>query len=79
VTTTLNGAFGAKVVAGGTGVLLNNEMDDTTVLQVVLNVVDHGMDLGAAIAAPRLHHQWLPDTLFVEPGRLTAAPRRSVL
>jgi len=106
VTTTLNGAFGAKVVAGGTGVLLNNEMDDftvkpgvpnlfglvqgranaiapgkrplssmtptivtqgdrlvmvigspggpriiTTVLQVVLNVVDHGMDRGAANAA----------------------------
>ena len=51
MTTTLNGAFGAKVVAGGTGVLLNNEMDDTTVLQVVLNVVDHGMDRGAANAA----------------------------
>ena len=50
MTTTLNGAFGAKVVAGGTGVLLNNEMDDTTVLQVVLNVVDHGMDRGAATA-----------------------------
>jgi len=130
VTTTLNGAFGAKVVGGSTGVLLNNEMDDftikpgvpnlfglvqgranavapgkrplssmspsivtrdgrpllvigspggpriiTTVLQVILNVIDHGMDVAAAIAAPRLHHQWLPDTLFVEPGRLTAATR----
>jgi gamma-glutamyltranspeptidase/glutathione hydrolase len=130
VTTTLNGAFGAKVVAGATGVLLNNEMDDftvkpgvpnlfglvqgranaiapgkrplssmtptivtqgdrlvmvigspggpriiTTVLQVILNVIDHGMGIGDAIAAPRLHHQWLPDTLFVEPGRLPEATR----
>jgi gamma-glutamyltranspeptidase/glutathione hydrolase len=130
VTTTLNGAFGARVVAGETGVLLNNEMDDftvkpgvpnlfglvqgpanaiapgkrplssmtptivtrdgrlvlvvgspggpriiTAVLQVILNLVDHGMGLDAAIAAPRLHHQWLPDTLFVEPGRLDAVTR----
>jgi gamma-glutamyltranspeptidase/glutathione hydrolase len=127
VTTTLNGAFGAKVVAGSTGVLLNNEMDDftvkpgvpnlfglvqgranaiapgkrplssmtptvvtrdgvlvlvigspggpriiTTVLQVILNVFDHGMTVDEAIAAARLHHQWLPDALFVEPGRVSA-------
>jgi gamma-glutamyltranspeptidase/glutathione hydrolase len=133
VTTTLNGAFGAKVVGGSTGVLLNNEMDDftikpgvpnlfglvqglanavapgkrplssmsptvvtrdgrpvlvigspggpriiTTVLQVILNVIDHGMDVAAAIAAPRLHHQWLPDTLFVEPDRLSATTRTAL-
>jgi gamma-glutamyltranspeptidase/glutathione hydrolase len=41
-----------------------------TVLQVISNVVDHGMDLGKAIAAPRLHHQWLPDRVRAEPGAL---------
>ena len=130
VTTTLNGPFGARVVAGSTGVLLNNEMDDftvkpgvpnlfglvqgtanaiapgkrplssmtpsivarddalvmvigspggpriiTTVLQVILNVIDHRMGLADAIAAPRMHHQWLPDRLFVEAGRLSEETR----
>ncbi len=41
-----------------------------TVLQVILNVVDHGMDLARAIAAPRLHHQWLPDVVQAEPFAL---------
>ncbi len=133
VTTTLNGAFGARVVAGRTGILLNNEMDDftarpgapnlyglvqgranaiapgkrplssmtptvvskdgravlvigspggpriiTTVLQVILNLVDHGMPIDAAIAAPRVHHQWLPDLLFVEPGALSPDVRAAL-
>jgi gamma-glutamyltranspeptidase/glutathione hydrolase len=38
------------------------------VLQVVSNVVDFGMDPQEAVAAPRVHHQWLPDELVVEPG-----------
>lgn len=122
-TYTLNLSYGNGLVAAGTGVLLNNEMDDfaakpgapnafglvggaanapaprkrplssmtptivlkngrpllitgspggsriiTTVLQVVSNVVDHGMPVSAAIAAPRLHHQWMPDQVLVEPG-----------
>ena len=37
-----------------------------TVLQVILNVVDHNMNLAQAIAAPRLHHQWLPDQIRAE-------------
>jgi gamma-glutamyltranspeptidase/glutathione hydrolase len=41
-----------------------------TVLQVISNVVDHGMDLGRAIAAPRIHHQWLPDRVRAEPFAL---------
>jgi gamma-glutamyltranspeptidase/glutathione hydrolase len=41
-----------------------------TVLQVISNVVDHGMDLARAIAAPRLHHQWLPDVVRAEPFAL---------
>jgi gamma-glutamyltranspeptidase / glutathione hydrolase len=38
----------------------------TTVLQIVLNVLVYGMDARGAVAAPRLHHQWLPDRLMVE-------------
>ena len=126
VTYTLNGSFGAGVVAAGTGVLLNNEMDDftqkpgvpnlyglvqgeanaiqpgktplssmsptvvskdgkpfmvigspggsriiTITLEAIVNVVDHGMDIQEAIDAPRIHHQWLPDTLYVEPQGLS--------
>ena len=33
----------------------------TTVLQVIVNVIDHGMNIAEAVAAPRIHHQWLPD------------------
>jgi gamma-glutamyltranspeptidase/glutathione hydrolase len=40
----------------------------TTVLQVVLNAVDFRMPLASAVAAPRMHHQWLPDEVLVEPG-----------
>jgi gamma-glutamyltranspeptidase/glutathione hydrolase len=39
-----------------------------TVLQVVVNVIDHGMDIAAAVSAPRVHHQWMPDEVLVEPG-----------
>ena len=125
LTFTVNGGFGAAVVAEGTGILLNNEMDDfsiapgvpnlfglvggeansiapgktplssmtptivtqgdrlrlavgapggstiiTTVLQVLLNVLVYGMDVERAVAAPRLHHQWLPDRTFIEPWGL---------
>jgi gamma-glutamyltranspeptidase/glutathione hydrolase len=38
----------------------------TTVLQVLMNVVDHGMNIRQAVDAPRIHHQWLPDTLRYE-------------
>lgn len=127
-TTTLNLAYGSKIIAEGTGVLLNNEMDDfsakpdtpnsfgllgrvaneiqpgkrmlssmtptiitrggklelvtgspggstiiTTVLQVVLNSLDHGLDVGAAVASPRFHHQWQPDRVVVEPDAVSAA------
>ena len=37
-----------------------------SVLQVVLNVVDFGMDLDEAVMASRFHHQWLPDRIRVE-------------
>jgi len=35
-------------------------------LQTILNVIDFDMPVGAAVAAPRIHHQWLPDRLSVE-------------
>jgi gamma-glutamyltranspeptidase/glutathione hydrolase len=37
-----------------------------TVLQVILNVVDFGMGIEEAVAAPRIHHQWLPDRIRLE-------------
>ncbi|WP_437937118.1 gamma-glutamyltransferase [Sorangium sp. So ce341] len=122
-TFTLNGDFGALVQIPGTGVTLNNEMDDfaakpgaanmaglvqgtpnaiepgkrmassmsptivvrdgqlravlgtpggptitTTVAQLLMQIVDHGKSLEDAVAAPRIHHQWLPDESFYEAG-----------
>ena len=122
-TYTINFNYGSGLVADGTGVLMNNEMDDfsakpgtpngfgliggdanaiqagkrplssmtptivlkddkvwlvtgspggariiTTVLQVVMNMIDHGMNVAEASTAPRVHHQWLPDELRVEEG-----------
>ena len=123
-TTTLNLSYGSKIVAQGTGILLNNEMDDfsakpgvpnafglvggdanaiapgkrmlssmsptlvvkdgevllvtgspggstiiTTTLQVIVNLIDHGMSLSDAVGQPRFHHQWLPDQVVYEtPG-----------
>jgi gamma-glutamyltranspeptidase/glutathione hydrolase len=121
-TYTLNNSYGSGVTAKGTGVLLNDEMDDftskpgvpnmygliqseanqiaprkrplsamtptivlkdgkvwfalgspggptiiSTVLQVIVNVIDFGMNLQQAIDAPRFHHQWLPDEISWEP------------
>lgn len=122
-TYTLNFSYGSGIVIPGTGILMNNEMDDfsskpgvpngfgliggeansiqptkrplssmtptmilkdgkpfvvvgspggsriiTTVLQVVVNIMDHNMNIAEAVHAPRIHHQWLPDHLELEPG-----------
>ncbi len=122
-TYTLNDLYGSAVTAKGTGVLLNDEMDDfaarpgkanmfgliqgeknsvqpgkrplssmtptivlrkdgsfwfalgarggpriiSAVIQSVINVIDHGMNIQAAIDAPRIHHQWFPDEILYEP------------
>ena len=126
VTYTLNGGFGSGVTIPGTGILMNNEMDDftakvgvknmfgllqgpansiapgkrplssmtptfvtkdgklilvtgspggptiiNTVLQVISNVIDHGMSVAQAVEAPRIHHQWMPDTLSYERNGLS--------
>jgi gamma-glutamyltranspeptidase/glutathione hydrolase len=127
VTYTINGLFGAGVMAPGTGYMLNDEMDDFTVkpgvpnlfglvqgaanaiapgkrplssmsptlvlkngkvvmvvgspggsriititLEVLLNLIDYGMEPQEAVNATRLHHQWLPDAIFAEPYALSA-------
>ena len=41
-----------------------------TVFQVLLNVVDFSMDIQEAVDAPRIHHQWMPDKLYVEKDAL---------
>jgi len=40
----------------------------TTVANILMGVVDYGMDIQQAVAAPRFHHQWLPDEIMIEPG-----------
>ena len=130
VTYTLNGSYGSGVTAKGTGVLLNNEMDDftakpgspnaygllqsennaiepgkrplsamsptivlyggrprlvlgaqggptiiTSVTQVLLDVVDFGMNVQQAVDFPRFHHQWMPDRLYMEPSGASADTR----
>ncbi|BAZ82740.1 gamma-glutamyltransferase [Sphaerospermopsis kisseleviana CS-549] len=127
LTFTINLGFGAGIVTPGTGIVLNNEMDDfaaapgvpnafglvgneansiaprktplssmtptivtennrlrlavgspggstiiTQVLQIILNVLEYKMDVGAAVSVPRIHHQWLPDVLLVQSWGLDA-------
>ena len=40
----------------------------SSTLQVILNIIDFGMDPAEAVSAPRMHHQWAPNTLFVDQG-----------
>ena len=40
----------------------------TTTLQVIMNVIDHGMNIQEAVNAVRVHHQWLPDEIRIEKG-----------
>ncbi len=40
----------------------------SAVLQVIVNSIDFNMPIDRAVSAPRLHHQWLPDVVDVEPG-----------
>jgi gamma-glutamyltranspeptidase/glutathione hydrolase len=132
-TYTLNGSYGSGAIAKGTGVLLNNEMDDftskpgvpnaygllqsennaiaprkrplsamtptlvlkdgklwfavgspggptiiNTVLQIIVNVIDYGMNIQQAIDAPRYHHQWMPDEIQYEPFGLNADTRKEL-
>lgn len=47
----------------------------TSVFQTILNVIDFGKDMQEAVAAPRFHHQWLPDEVYVEKGAISEDTR----
>ena len=47
-----------------------------TVLQLVLNIVDHDYNIAESVEAPRIHHQWLPDVTSAEPNALSADTMR---
>ncbi|MBU8933823.1 MAG: gamma-glutamyltransferase [candidate division Zixibacteria bacterium] len=123
ITYTLNSSYGSKLVVGGAGFLLNNEMDDfsvkpgvpnlyglvggeankiepgkrmlssmtptlilqndrpfavlgspggskiiTTVAQAIVNFTRFDLSLKETVSAPRFHHQWLPDKVYLEEG-----------
>lgn len=50
----------------------------TSVFQTILNVVDFGMDMQEAVAAPRFHHQWLPDEVALERDAVSKVVRHSL-
>lgn len=51
----------------------------TITLETLLNVIDHHMDIQVAVGAPRIHMQWLPDTVYLEPGALSADTREKLV
>jgi gamma-glutamyltranspeptidase/glutathione hydrolase len=50
----------------------------SAVLQVIINIIDHGMNIQQAIDAPRIHHQWFPDLVRYEPFGLSADTLRAL-
>jgi gamma-glutamyltranspeptidase/glutathione hydrolase len=50
----------------------------TITLEAILNVIDHRMDIRTAIDTPRFHHQWMPDTIFVEDRAVTPEVRKEL-
>jgi gamma-glutamyltranspeptidase / glutathione hydrolase len=136
LTSTINYYFGSCVVAKGTGILLNDEMDDftgqpgvpnvfglvmgeantiapgkipvssmtptlvfmkdrdrdvmlavgspggstipTTVMQVISNVIDQGLDVSRAVNRGRIHHQWLPDEVWIDQDGLDPATKKAL-
>ncbi|MFV0197541.1 gamma-glutamyltransferase [Empedobacter falsenii] len=50
----------------------------TSVFQAIINVVDFGMTMQEAVAAPRFHHQWLPDQIDYEPNAISENVRESL-
>jgi len=51
----------------------------TTVLQVVLNCIDFDMNIREAIEAPRIHHQWMPDSIFCEQNSLSPEIKQELI
>lgn len=50
----------------------------TITLETAMNVIDHGMNAQEAVDAPRFHHQWLPDTVYVEPFAISADTKKAL-
>lgn len=50
----------------------------TTVLQVTLNCIDFNMNIREAIEAPRVHHQWMPDSVFYEKDAVSPETRNKL-
>lgn len=50
----------------------------TSVFQTILNVTEFGMNMQEAVAAPRFHHQWLPDHIDYEPTAISAGVRKAL-
>jgi gamma-glutamyltranspeptidase/glutathione hydrolase len=50
----------------------------TAVFQTMMNVIEHDMPLDEAVAAPRFHHQWLPDEIKVEPTAIDTVNRKQL-
>ena len=48
----------------------------SAVLQTIVNVIDHDMNIQQALDAPRIHHQWMPDELVVEPYGMSPDTRK---
>jgi gamma-glutamyltranspeptidase/glutathione hydrolase len=51
----------------------------TTIAQIIIDMIDFGMGLEEAVAAPRFHHQWLPDCITVEDEAFGGHLRRSLI
>ena len=50
----------------------------STTMESIINVIDYGMNMQQAVNAPRIHHQWLPDLVMVEPGYLSSASKAAL-
>ena len=50
----------------------------TITLESILNVIDHHMDIQSAIDTPRIHHQWMPDTVYLEANAITPQVRKEL-
>jgi gamma-glutamyltranspeptidase/glutathione hydrolase len=74
MTPTLAWRSGEVLVLGAPG----GSRIPTATVQVFLNVTVDGDGLQAAVNRPRLHHQWLPDSIFAEPDALAPDTRRSL-
>ena len=50
----------------------------TIALETILNVMDHKMNVKAAVNMPRLHHQWMPDVITAEPGAIAPGVQKEL-